>query len=697
LKKTTNHTHHIFHPKYRADIDGLRAIAVLSVIIFHAFPNNHIIKAGFIGVDIFFVISGYLISTIIFQSLDEKTFSFREFYAKRIKRIFPALIVVLITCFVFGWFTLFDSEFKELGKHIKSAATYTNNFRLWKESGYFDSASELKPLLHLWSLSIEEQFYIFWPLILWFIHKKKFNILLIILFLIITSFGFHLYKLKLDNIAAFYAPYLRMWELLMGAAVAHLTLYPNRHILFFSQFLDSYLSKVIYRNKKRPDNKILYHLQSILGLALILIGMIVITETNVYPGWEALIFPILGSVFIIGATKQAWVNKRILSNKVLVWFGLISYPLYLWHWPLLSFARIIENGTPSETIRIIVVIISIILAAVTYYAIEKPIRYSSSGRQTIIVLVLALICIGVIGSQARKIDKLELRSSYLKSYHGFDRATKGLIINECGLKLNDKKNFLTCEKDKRGNVKYALIGDSKAHALWSGLVTTSTEEGRWMFIGNPGFQPIYSTAGIYSGHQARTRNIIKVINKNKDIEQVVIVISIRGIFGISDGVTNTNIKTYNYKYLNELQNTANYNIALDGINETTSRFIQDGKKVTFVVDNPVLPSPQDCLTRVTAFNWINSHINKKIQECYLPINKHLELTKVYRQLLDNIKLKHPDSVQIFDTTKYMCNIDKDVCESNDNGRLLYSYTDHISAFAAAKIGQDLNLLLNKQH
>ena len=148
------------HPKYRADIDGLRGIAVLSVVCFHAFPNK---MGGFIGVDIFFVISGFLISTIIFNNLEKNTFSFSQFYARRIKRIFPALLVVLTAFLIFGSLALFLDEYKQLGKHTAAGAGFVANFVLWKESGYFDVASELKPLLHLWSLGIEEQFYIIWP------------------------------------------------------------------------------------------------------------------------------------------------------------------------------------------------------------------------------------------------------------------------------------------------------------------------------------------------------------------------------------------------------------------------------------------------------------------------------------------------------------------------------------------------------
>jgi len=171
-------TNNLSHPKYRPDIDGLRAIAVLSVVIFHAFPKA--IEGGFIGVDIFFVISGFLISTIIFENLEKRSFSFVEFYIRRIKRILPSLILVTLTSAVLGFFILLPDEYKQLGRHIYNGTTFTSNFLLLHEAGYFDNSSESKPLLHLWSLGVEEQFYIIWPLLLWIFWKTKFNLFLLL-------------------------------------------------------------------------------------------------------------------------------------------------------------------------------------------------------------------------------------------------------------------------------------------------------------------------------------------------------------------------------------------------------------------------------------------------------------------------------------------------------------------------------------
>lgn len=308
------------HPKYRPDIDGLRAIAVLSVVIFHAFPSW--IQGGFIGVDIFFVISGFLISTIIFENLDKGTYSFTEFYTRRIKRIFPALILILMASYAFGWIMLFADEFKQLGKHIAGGAGFVSNFVLWKEIGYFDNSAETKPLLHLWSLGIEEQFYIIWPILLWLAWKCKFNLLLVTVAVASISFWLNLQGINQDSLAAFYSPQNRFWELLCGSLLGWLVLNYNNFFLSLSSRFQSIISFI--------------------GFFLLIYGFWYINKNLSFPGTWALI-PTLGAVLIIAAGPQAWINRKILSHPIMVWFGLISFPLYLWHWPLLSFMRIVES------------------------------------------------------------------------------------------------------------------------------------------------------------------------------------------------------------------------------------------------------------------------------------------------------------------------------------------------------------------
>ena len=217
------------HHSYRADIDGLRAIAVLSVIGFHAFPGK--LKGGFIGVDIFFVISGFLITTIIYQNLRNNKFSFIEFYSRRIKRIFPALIFVLTSTALFGWYFLLSNEYEQLGKHLFFGSVFVSNLILWSESGYFDTLAETKPLLHLWSLGVEEQFYIFWPLIVYLLWKIKLNVKATVFIILLSSLFYCIWQTDNTPDAAFYSPQTRFWELLVGSLLSIFVLKPLRQNL----------------------------------------------------------------------------------------------------------------------------------------------------------------------------------------------------------------------------------------------------------------------------------------------------------------------------------------------------------------------------------------------------------------------------------------------------------------------------------
>jgi peptidoglycan/LPS O-acetylase OafA/YrhL len=356
--------------KYRADIDGLRGVAVVSVVAFHFFPYK--ITGGFIGVDVFFVISGFLISSILFSNLDRGDFSILTFYDKRIRRIFPSLITVVLASLVFGWFMLLSDEYQQLGKHVVGGASFISNLILSSENGYFGNAGELKPLLHLWSLAIEEQFYIFWPLLLIFIHKRKWNFLPMMVVVGIGSFVANIYMVDSNITAAFYWPIYRFWELIIGGILSGITLYRP-------QFLSRYSNA-----------------QSLIGFGLLVIGFVAIDKYSQFPGWWALL-PTLSAFLLLAAGPNAWINRTILSNKVLVWFGLISYPLYLWHWPLISFARILEGSLDGKLkLKILLLLASVLLAWLTYKFIEQPLRFKSN-KKTSLVLLFGLLLTGLFG------------------------------------------------------------------------------------------------------------------------------------------------------------------------------------------------------------------------------------------------------------------------------------------------------------
>jgi len=367
----------VIHPQYRPDIDGLRAIAVISVVIFHAFPD--IMPGGFIGVDIFFVISGFLICTIIFGNLKQNSFSFIDFYFRRIRRIFPALIIVLISSWAIAWFALLPEEFKSLGKHILGGAGFVSNLVLWNESGYFDAASNSKPLLHLWSLGIEEQFYLIWPLLMWAALRMRIALINVTIAILLISFTLNITFIGSAPIATFYSPFTRVWELLIGAVLAWL--------LLSKQQSSNTPAQVSIDSLNLRQKNVL----ASLGLASIALSLILISEASAFPGWWALL-PTVGATLLLFSGPNAWINQHILSSRVMVWFGLISFPLYLWHWPLLAFANVI-NGKPSFSLRLALVFVSILLATLTYYLVEKPLRFgvSSSKARKKVVWVLTFV------------------------------------------------------------------------------------------------------------------------------------------------------------------------------------------------------------------------------------------------------------------------------------------------------------------
>lgn len=389
----TTKTHQNKHLNYRPDIDGLRAIAVLAVVIFHAFPKT--LAGGFIGVDIFFVLSGYLISTILFRSLDAGQFSLLDFYVRRTKRIFPALLLVLVSCLGLGWFALLSDEYQQLGKHVAAGAGFVANLVLWSEAGYFDVSADLKPLLHLWSLGIEEQFYLVWPILLWLAWQKRWPIFGLIAALGALSFGWNVYGVQHDAVATFYAPYTRFWELLAGSALAWLTLYRHPQALALSLKIEASILSALGCHKATDGSRLSNGL-SVLGLGLLLVGFWCINKETIFPGWWALM-PVLATVLMITAGQKAWVNRVVLSNKVAVWLGLISYPLYLWHWPLLSFLHIAFDGdVPSSRLRL-AIFVAIVLAYLTYQFVERPFRFGRQSRTKMAILWGLMALVAALG------------------------------------------------------------------------------------------------------------------------------------------------------------------------------------------------------------------------------------------------------------------------------------------------------------
>jgi len=319
--------------RHRSDVDGLRAVAVMLVVNFHGFPLA--MPGGFIGVDIFFVISGFLITGIIARELDAQHFSLTGFYNRRIRRIFPALIVVLCAVLALGWLWMLPGPYVALSRDVAASAAFFANIALMLQSGYFDIESAKKPLLHLWSLGIEEQFYLFWPLILMLAARRRRSLLCVAAVIALVSFALNVALIGSDPVATFYLPFTRAWELLAGAALA----------CAWDRFGQS----------EAASNR-----RAMAGVVLIVISVAVLNVHRAFPGWWALL-PVAGSALLLSA-PASWINRVCLGWPPLVWIGLISYPLYLWHWPLLVMFAIIKFEPLTLVDTELILLLSALLA-----------------------------------------------------------------------------------------------------------------------------------------------------------------------------------------------------------------------------------------------------------------------------------------------------------------------------------------------
>lgn len=335
---------------YRREIDGLRAIAVLPVMLFHA--DFQTFSGGFVGVDVFFVISGYLITTIILAELQAGKFSIINFYERRARRILPALFVIMLACLPFAWLWLMPQDMKSFSQSLAAVSTFASNILFWRTSGYFESAAELKPLLHTWSLAVEEQYYLFFPIFLmltWRLGKRWILWLLAAAF-VVSLAGAQWYSVVKPE-AAFYLLPTRGWELLVGAFIA----------FYFAN------------GSNRNPAKVLSEVAGVIGIMLIIYAIFVFDKQTPFPSLYTLV-PTFGTALILlWATQNTFVGK-LLGNKVFVGIGLISYSAYLWHQPLFAFAKHRSLEEPSQALLGFLAIISIVLAYFSWKYVETPFR-----------------------------------------------------------------------------------------------------------------------------------------------------------------------------------------------------------------------------------------------------------------------------------------------------------------------------------
>lgn len=619
------------HFPYRPDIDGLRAIAVSIVVLFHAFPS--LVRGGFVGVDIFFVISGYLITKILFSDLEKNRFSFAGFYARRIKRIFPALLLVMGASLAFGWIALFPDEFKLLGKHIVGGAGFISNLFLWYEVGYFDVSADTKPLLHLWSLGIEEQFYIFWPILLVLAFKWKSNPIRMTLALLALSLLVNVALVHRFPSATFYSIASRAWELLAGALLAYLSLKKGSD------------------QPAAPDSGSAGRrdVMSVAGLGFILLACSLVRVDKAFPGWWALL-PTIGAALLIAAGPRAWVNRVVLSNRVAVWIGLISYPLYLWHWPLLAFARIIESGVPALKIRVVAVVAAVALAWLTYRLLELPLRGRPKNRATVATLSALMVAVAAAGGWVYRQEGLPLRASIVENAS----LQKALITVE------DRANAAACKKrygfatlweycllarlDSAPTV--ALIGDSHAYHVVAGLTKYYSSKGEnLLFLGTR--IPFWGVAVGTDKYQQATKAMLDLALATDSIKTVIL-------------TTAAKLHTEN----------ADGELMVQQFRDTVRRYTQAGKKVIYIYDVPLLNfEPRACIKRAGVPS------SQTRTDCSMARAEFDQKTKGHDAIVAAV-LKEFSNVEVFATAPYLCDAQR--CHAMLDGKLMYRDVSHLT-------------------
>jgi len=534
------------------------------------------------------------------------------------------LFTVIVMSSIIGWFVLFADEYRNLGRHIVGGAGFISNYLYMREFEYFNKVAETKPLLHLWSLGVEGQFYLIWPIFLTVAWKKKIKFLVLIVALAIVSFLMSINLFKIDAKMIFYSPQARFWELLIGALIAY---FRNQH-----------------ENSAFELSRRVKSILSTFGCCLVLFGFAIASKDNRFSGLEVL-FPVIGTALIIYSGINAMPNKTILSKPIFVWFGLISYSLYLWHWPLLSFARIINGENLSVSISLLIIITSIILSWLTYKYIEEPIR--ARGRYVCaLALLVAMILLTAFGFYIFKQDGIiprNINKNITKSVFDTPFGLSRVDDDSCKVKLNLESRPSESDicKTNSTNPKILFIGDSHAIAFYSGIFLGSFREVPSMLIASHGCVNclVHASEGL------------EIAKRISSIDTVVIA-------------------------QQQAESVFNYGNAL-----LIEGLLRAGKSVIFAVDVPAFQYfPKDCEKRLSFV---------KPKKCSINKSDFLKSRINYDKSIDQLKLTYP-SMKIFDATILFC--DTFTCEAKDDVNYLYQDTHHLSIYGAEKV---LDLLFNE--
>ena len=637
------------------NVDGLRGIAALLVVTYHLFPN--FAPGGFIGVDIFFVISGFLITYLIIYEQESDEFSILNFYGKRILRIVPALSIILVFVAIAGWFILFASEYSVLGRHILGGSTFISNILLQKEAGYFDASAIRKPLLHLWSLGVEEQFYLIWPLLL-FVSYKRLNQIIIILGLFFISFSLNVIYSHINTTKDFYSTQSRLWEFMIGAfCVGFLpsTLALKSLHSSFTKIYNSYFDFALVHS---PNTEIFVRSRTAIGLALIGLTMCMVHGTNNFPGLFAVPVTIGTGLILTDNCKNKYIS---CSNKILIWFGSISFPLYLWHWPLLVFTKLLYGDQLSFYCLSILYLLTIGLAWVTYAFVERPVR-SVFKRSKAVTLVVMLTVIAAYGAFTYFNGGFKSRAVALKYEQYFQTMARTERLSECfDIPLaHQKPDHWYCKLGHNTDIDTFFYGDSHALSYLPVFDTVANFSNKSVaFAGNSGCPPLLTDRLIRESDQqscSKLNQRIFEFVKSNGIKRVIL------------------IARWTYYPADFLDN---------GLKQTIESYRAIGVEVVIFEDNPFQTVDPSIALRLSQLT------DESINKFSVSRGEHLIKQEAVNAILDKTrdkiqKIVRPDTI--------LC--DESHCPLTLNGRFLYFDQDHLSTNGARLLAPLVTKALN---
>ena len=648
-----NQTHS--HLRYRPDIDGLRALAVIPVVLFHMGLGC---PGGYIGVDIFFVISGFLITSIIIKDISLGSFSMANFWERRIRRILPALAVVVLTTIIGAAIVLYPSQFRDFGKETVAQATLVSNFYFSEQDGYFDAPSEHLPFLHTWSLAVEEQFYLIFPILLSVFHRKKMNLTLWVGILTIASFSWSLYGVKAYPSATFYLLPARAWELFLGALLAfHFARNPPQ--------------------KKQRPSRFLNELLSWIGLSLIIYSISTYTRLTPFPGFHALA-PCLGTVLLIFSSRTHVSSiGKLLSLPPFVGIGKISYSIYLWHWPIMVFVNYSAIGEISIQTRIGLVFCSIILAYISWKWIETPFRKTgciSSQKGIFRFFYISTALFILLGAVIYKTDGMPSRfSSEVLNYVTRDKKQKikniSLVIESNELPL------ISNNPDNKQVLPVLLWGDSHARSLLP-LFNDLCDQSQFNFYMAPrsGTPPLLGVTKPPKEKILEFNTAVFAFIQNKGIQDVILVARwSQHALGDWDQPASSTLQLVENPEKNSKEA---FSMSL---HHTVSKLRQLGIRVWIMKQVPLQYSfPPSRLANAIRYGRAQSI---DLETLGTPLKQHRKRQFFVNTIIDSLA---DSNTVILDPTLYL-STPSDYSKIEKNGYSLYYDDDHLSKHGAAEL------------